>query len=98
MQPPPEIIAATIVAIAGIAGYTISQVAKAIAGRGTSSAEIARVKEQLQQYAATLDDSLATLEDQSRQIAELQERADFAERLLAQGRDRAALGPGDKRG
>ncbi len=98
MPPPPEIIAVTIVSIAGIAGYTISQVAKAIAGRGTSSSELGRLKEQLQQYAATLDDSQAMLEEQSRQIAELQERADFAERLLAQSRGRSALGPGEKRG
>lgn len=98
MQPPPEIVALTIVSIAGIAGFTIAQVAKTIAGRGASPAELARMKEQLQQYAATLDDSQATLEEQSRQIAELQDRADFAERLLAQSRDRSALGPGEKRG
>jgi len=93
---PPEIIA--FVSVAGIAGYTISQVAKAMAGRRTSSAELARIKQQLEQYAATVEDSQSTLADQSRMIAELQERVDFAERLLAQARDRAALGPGEKRG
>jgi len=34
---------------------------------------------------------------QSTQLAELQERLDFAERLLAKSRDRSALGAGEKR-
>ncbi len=98
MPVPPEIIALVIVSLAGIAGFTISQIAKAIAGRGTSSSDLAQVKEQLNHYAAKLEDSQAALADQSRQIAELQERVDFAERLLAQARERSALGPGEKRG
>jgi len=44
-----------------------------------------------------LDDAHAGLADQAAQLAELQERVDFAERLLAQGRDRSALGAGSKR-
>ena len=44
------------------------------------------------------EDAQTTLTNQSTQLAELQERLDFAERLLAQARDRSALGAGEKRG
>ena len=50
----------------------------------------------MQLHAAALDDAENSLAHQSGQIAELQERLDFTERLLAQGRDRTALGPGEK--
>jgi len=52
----------------------------------------------LEQYATALEDAQTSLANQSTQLAELQERIDFAERLLAQARDRSALGPGEKRG
>ncbi len=39
-------------------------------------------------------DRLATLQQQ---VSELAERQDFAERLLAQARERGALGPGTER-
>jgi hypothetical protein len=85
-----------------IAATTMVLVAKAIAGaiagRGASRSELAEVKERLEQDAAALEDAQATLANQSTQLAELQERLDFAERLLAQARDRSALGPGEKRG
>jgi hypothetical protein len=42
-------------------------------------------------HAAALEDVQNSLASQSSQLAELQERLDFAERLLAQSRDRAAL-------
>ena len=84
-----------------IAASTIVMVAKAIAGaiggRGTRS-QLAQVSEQLEQHAAALEDAQANLAHQSTQLAEIQERLDFAERLLAQARDRSALGPGEKRG
>jgi Tfp pilus assembly protein FimV len=73
-------------------------VAGAIAGRGASRSELAQIKERLEQQVAVLEDAQITLADQSTQLAELQERVDFAERLLAQARDRSALGPGEKRG
>jgi hypothetical protein len=41
-----------------------------------------------------LEEAESSLAHQSTQIAELQERLDFTERLLAQGRDRSAVGPG----
>ncbi|PYO84066.1 MAG: hypothetical protein DMD65_03830 [Gemmatimonadetes bacterium] len=85
-----------------IAATTMVLVAKAIAGavagRGGSRSELAQIKQRLEQHAAALDDAQTTLTDQSTQLAELQERLDFAERLLAQARDRSALGAGEKRG
>ena len=84
-----------------IAGGTVVFVARAIAGaitgRGGSRSQIAQINQRLEQHAVALDDVQAGLASQSTQLAELQERLDFAERLLAQARDRSALGPGDKR-
>ena len=83
-----------IVALA-IAGTTIVLVAGAIAGairgRGSSRSDLSQLSEQLKDHAAALDDVQNSLASQSSQIAELQERVDFAERLLAQGRDRTVL-------
>jgi uncharacterized membrane-anchored protein YhcB (DUF1043 family) len=78
-----------------IAGATIVLVAGAIAGairgRGSSRSEVAQLSDQLKDHAAALDDVQNSLAGQSSQLAELQERLDFAERLLTQGRDRTAL-------
>lgn len=80
-----------IIILAGMAVGAISEVAKAVAGRGASNKEIAELKLQLEQYAAALQEAQNTLSDQATELAELQERVDFAERLLAQARDRKAL-------
>ena len=78
-----------------IAGATIVMVAGAIAGairgRGSSRSEVAHLSDQLKDHAAALEDVQSSLASQSSQLAELHERLDFAERLLAQGRDRTAL-------
>jgi uncharacterized membrane-anchored protein YhcB (DUF1043 family) len=78
-----------------IAGTTIVLVAGAIAGairgRGSSRSEVTQLGDQLKDHAAALDDVQNNLASQSSQLAELQERLDFAERLLAQSRDRSAL-------
>lgn len=73
-------------------------IAGAIAGRGASRSDLAQIRERLEQHVAVLEDAHSTLANQSTQLAELQERLDFAERLLAQARDRSALGPGGKGG
>jgi predicted Zn-dependent peptidase len=86
-----------IVILAGILAGTVAEIAKAIARRGVSPLEIANLKQQLEQQAAALEDVESTMADQTAQLAELHERVDFAERLLAQARDRPALGAGDKR-
>jgi len=78
-----------------IAGTTLVLVAGAIAGairgRGSSRSDLSRLGEQLKDHAAALEDVQNSLASQSAQLAELQERLDFAERLLTQGRDRSAL-------
>jgi chromosome segregation ATPase len=81
----------------GIVGTTLVLVSGAIAGairgRGSSRSGIIQVSEELKDHAAALEDLQNTLASQSHQLAELNERLDFAERLLAQSRDRAALKP-----
>jgi predicted nucleic acid-binding Zn-ribbon protein len=78
-----------------IVGTTLVLVAGAIAGalrgRGSSRSEVSHLSEQLKEQAAALDDVQSSLANQSSQLAELQERLDFAERVLAQSRDRSAL-------
>ena len=78
-----------------IVGTTLVLVAGAIAGalrgRGSSKSEVAHLSDQLNNHAAALDDVQNSLASQSSQLAELQERLDFAERVLAQERDRTAL-------
>lgn len=84
-----------------MAATTLVLVAKtivgAISGRRSGS-ELAQLKDQVQQHAAALEEAEHTQAIQSNQLAELQERLDFAERLLAQRRDPSALGPGENRG
>ncbi|HTI06524.1 MAG TPA: hypothetical protein VL549_14560 [Gemmatimonadales bacterium] len=76
-----------------IAGMTVvvivKTIANAFAARRTGHAEVADVREQVEE----LERASA---DQAAQLADLQNRLDFAERMLAQARERAALGPGDK--
>jgi hypothetical protein len=78
-----------------IAGTTLVLVAGAIAGairgRGSSKSELSQLNDQLKDQAAALEDVQNSLANQSSQMAELHERLDFAERLLAQGKERAAL-------
>lgn len=73
-------------------------IAGAIAGRRSSPSDLARVTAQLEEHTAALEDTQNSLANQSAQIAELQERLDFTERVLAQSRDRSALKPGEKGG
>ena len=75
-----------IIVLAGMAVGAISEIAKAVAGRGASTRELAELKLQLEQYATALQEAQSTLSDQATELAELQERVDFAERLLARAR------------
>jgi hypothetical protein len=81
-----------------IAGTTLVLVAGAIAGairgRGSSRSQVDHLSDQLKDQAAALEDVQTSLANQSAQLVELQERLDFAERLLAQGRDHSALKQG----
>ena len=78
-----------------IAGTTLVLVAGAIAGairgRGSSRSDLSQLSDQLKDHAAALEDVQNSVASQSSQMAELHERLDFAERLLAQGRDRTVL-------
>jgi uncharacterized membrane-anchored protein YhcB (DUF1043 family) len=78
-----------------IAGTTLVLIAGAIAGairgRGSSRSAVTQLNDELKDQAAALEDLQNNLASQSNQLAELNERLDFAERLLAQGRDRTAL-------
>ena len=78
-----------------IAGTTLVLVAGAIAGairgRGSSRSDLSHLSDQLKDHAAALEDVQSSLANQSSQLVELHERVDFAERLLAQERDRTAL-------
>jgi septal ring factor EnvC (AmiA/AmiB activator) len=66
-------------------------IAVAIRGRGSSRSELSQLSEQLKDHAAALEDVQHSLAGQSSELAELQERLDFTERLLAQSRDRSGL-------
>jgi len=66
--------------------------------QGAGGSELARMNQQLEQQATALEDAQTTLANQSTELAELQERVDFAERLLAQARDRPPLGTREERG
>ena len=79
-----------------IAGTTLVMVAGAIAGairgRGSSRWELSQLNDQLKDQAAALDDVQHSLASQSAQMAELHERLDFAERLLAQDPNSRKMG------
>ncbi len=85
------ITAVFIVALAGIGAGTLTEIAKAIARRG-GARDVADLSVLVKQQAAELEEARAMLASQGSQLAELQERMDFAERLLAQVRERKALG------
>ena len=82
-----------------IAGTTVVMVARTIAmairGRGSSQSELAHLNDRLEQQAAALEDTQDSLASQAVQLTELQERLDFAERMLVQGKERAAIKPGE---
>jgi DNA repair exonuclease SbcCD ATPase subunit len=67
----------------------VKTIANAFTARRSSGSEVAELKEQLDQQAAELEEA-------QRSIADLHNRLDFAERLLAQQRERTGLGPGEK--
>lgn len=79
-----------IVMLAGIGYAAVEKVAKAMGQRGASASELAQLRDQL-------EDTQATLASQATQLADLQERVDFAERSLAQVRNRPALGAGPEK-
>ena len=83
-----------IIILAGIGAGTITEIAKAIGRRGGSSSKLAALQLQVEQYGAALEDAQSALATQAAQLAELQERVDFAERVLTKARDRLPPGSG----
>jgi exonuclease VII small subunit len=81
-----------------MAATTVIIIVRTIAGafsrQGGSRSGLAQITERLEQQAADLEDAQHLLSNQSAQIAELEQRLDFTERILAQARDRSAVGPG----
>lgn len=81
-----------------IACGTLLMIVKTIAGafgaKG-SHADVAQLRDQFEHCATILEETQATVASQSAQLAELQERVDFAERMLAQTREREALPRGE---
>lgn len=53
--------------------------------------DIAQMKEEMEQQANALQDAQFTLSNQTRELAELQERVDFAERMLIKARERLPI-------
>jgi hypothetical protein len=53
--------------------------------------DLARMKDEMEQQAIALEDAQFTLSNQTRELAELQERVDFAERMLIKARERLPL-------
>jgi hypothetical protein len=77
-----------IIIVAGIVADAIVKIVKARSlGGGTQArAQLAGLQRQL-------DEQAETIASQSQRLQELEERFDFAERLLAQSRERKPLGP-----
>ncbi|OLC87787.1 MAG: hypothetical protein DMD38_14330 [Gemmatimonadetes bacterium] len=66
--------------------------AQRLGGGRSGGGDIARMQQQFDEQATALEDAQTLLANQGAQLAELQERVDFAERMLAQLRDRQKLG------
>ena len=87
-----------LVPLAGIAMVAVlgTQVVRAVAAAierknaARGGGDVAALRAEMEEMRARMD----TLEDQSTRLAELEERLDFTERLLAQQRERAQLSPG----
>ena len=60
-------------------------------GQRAPVGDVGRMQELLDEQTDALEDARAVLSGQSAQLAELQERVDFAERLLVQQRERQVL-------
>lgn len=69
---------------------------KMVRARGTGK-DASRLRGEVEELTRRLEEQAATLSSQDIQIQELQERLDFAERLMTDARDRRELGPGGQR-
>jgi septal ring factor EnvC (AmiA/AmiB activator) len=88
-----------IIGVATVAGETVLRVARARAGGATQvQAHVDQLEQRLEDQASTLAELQSDLAGQEAQFRELQDRLDFAERLLTQAEARSALNPGPRGG
>ena len=87
-----------LIILVGILADTIVKIVKHRAGSPQLRAELQELRRQLDDQANRLTDAQATLANQNTQLLEMQERLDFAERILTQVRDRPGLGAGPSEG
>ncbi len=78
-----------VIVLAGIAADVVVKLARARAAVRGSPA----LKAELSELQRQLEEQAQTLANQGQRLQELEERCDFTERLLAQTRERTALGP-----
>ena len=88
MQGPEVVVAFAITAFAGATVLTLVRaIAKRIAGGATGAKEVEALRDEVAQLRAEVDQ----LHDRVAPVDELQNRLDFAERLLGQARERGLL-------
>ena len=83
-----------IIIMAGIVADALVKIIKHRAGAPQMLAGLEDLRHQLEDQANRLTDAQAALASQEAQLQEVQERLDFAERVLTQVRDRPGLGAG----
>ena len=88
-----------IIGVATVAGETVIRVARARVGGATQlQAHLDQLQQQCDDQASALAQVQSHSAAQEAQVRELQDRVDFAERVLTQAQDRSALGPGAGQG
>ncbi len=88
MQGPEAVGMLAMVALVGVSILTLAKAfAKRIAGGGVDAREIEALREEVAQLSADLEDLRARLAP----LDEIQNRLDFAERMLGQARERGLL-------
>jgi hypothetical protein len=88
-----------IIGVATVVGETVIRVARARAGGATRlQTHLDQLQQQCDDQASALAEVESRFAGQEAQFRELQDRLDFAERLLTQAQDHSALNPGARQG
>lgn len=84
-----------IIGVVTVVGETVIRVARARAGGAPRlQADLDQLQQRLDDQASALAEVQSHVVGQEAQFRELQDRVDFAERVLTQAQERSALGPG----
>jgi len=84
-----------IIGLATVAGETVTRFARIRAGGAKQvQPQLDQLQQQVDNQASALADVQSQLAGQEDHVRELQERLDFAERMLTQAQERTALNPG----